>query len=654
VYHLNLPKYLETARRRSASLRGSYKEENKWNNEPKPFFDRLLWKLAKSDGDPEEDQLVFTSLNILRYSFLRNKKLCARIIFWSALTSLVGVLSYYFLKCGLEADSRESQIFFLVIAAFFYALTGPSFPFHLTFYDGAILKAVIRKDLAAKIAQKLIGVNRESLRKYLNKNGTPSTLAKSIPDSISSDLLVVVKDPLIWSFSVGALWILSWEYAVALVAGCALILRLAKPAIRKNQKISKDAEKISSKVQITLDSWAQLPRLHSDRGICQSTAQKLKKLTEEEETLYRGNSFHRAWLVAGPRSIGIFLLLASLLPYAVFVKHSETIDVILLASFFFNGFSAFISSIDFTIRVAEMRGELVKLGELRTLPDRPKGNVKMQGFEGFNLQDLQIHYENKTLFPDGLNLSIGTGIPPTNGQPGKSHKVAFVGPSGCGKTSLSRLLARDLEKTDEDNGIWTGECLVRTNGKEYSIDQIDLVSSSQSLISVPQETEVLSAESVERNIELAIEALPLVRRKEIVLRLMKRMQLSLKSLDELCQDQSGGQQKRIQIASALSILEKRIVSNPHPSVILLDEALSQLDQETAVFVLEAIEELADEYGDTIIMIAHSDYAIFDDSYVYVFGPDGQGIIEEGWKLELASNPSSSYNKVFKAKFNPQS
>jgi hypothetical protein len=109
-------------------------------------------------GDPEEDQLVFPLLNILRYSFLRNKKLFARIIFWSALTSLVGVLSYYFLKCGLEADNRESQIFFLVIAAFFYALTGPSFPFHLTFYDGAILKAVIRKDLAAKIAQKLIGV----------------------------------------------------------------------------------------------------------------------------------------------------------------------------------------------------------------------------------------------------------------------------------------------------------------------------------------------------------------------------------------------------------------------------------------------------------------------------------------------------------------
>ncbi|WP_217653580.1 hypothetical protein, partial [Seinonella peptonophila] len=85
----------------------------------------------------------------------------------------------------------------------------------------------------------------------------------------------------------------------------------------------------------------------------------------------------------------------------------------------------------------------------------------------------------------------------------------------------------------------------------------------------------------------------------------------------------------------------------HPVAIMLDEAMSQLDQETAVFVLKAIEECATPYGDTVISIAHSEYAIHKDSYVIVLGPNGMGIVEQGWKAELASNPNSAYNQHFK-------
>jgi hypothetical protein len=53
------------------------------------------------------------------------------------------------------------------------------------------------------------------------------------------------------------------------------------------------------------------------------------------------------------------------------------------------------------------------------------------------------------------------------------------------------------------------------------------------------------------------------------------------------------------------------------------------------------------------LIAHSEYAIYDDSYVYVFGPEGEGIIEEGWKRKLSSDPVSAYNKVFKGQLNSQ-
>jgi ABC-type multidrug transport system fused ATPase/permease subunit len=640
---------MEATRRQFATLRGkgSDTELAKPQSASKSFSDRLLWKLAKSDGNPEEDQLVFASLNLLKKSFQQNKKLCKKIFFWSALTSLFGVVSFYVLKIALEADSTKVGIPWLVAAAFLYAVSGRSFPFTQTFHDGDILLSKTREYLIEKIAGKLKIVHRESLRKYLNENGKTWSLANSIPKSIGSDLPVVVKDPLIWLFNVAALWFLAWEYAIALVAGCFLLLWLIKPAIRKNQEISKEAEKVASKLQTSLDTWSELPRLHSDRGISESTAQKLEDLSDQEVTIYQNNAYRRTWLVAGPRTLGVFLLLAFLFPYAVFVQHSKTIDVILLASFFSAGFLAFVSAIDFALQVADMRGELVKLGRLLGLPNRPEGHVQMQGFEGFDLQDIRIHYGDKTLFPNGLNLKIQSGTPAVEGKPGKAHKVAFVGPSGCGKSSLMDLLARNLENIAGNSTGWTGECLVHSDGKAHSIDQIDLGTYPRYIISVPQETEVLSADSVERNIGLAVEALPSEQREQIVHKLSEMMHLPLDSLDKLSQEQSGGQRKRTQIGSALAVPSERLLGASHSVALLLDEALSQLDQETAIFVLKAIEELAATCGDTIIMIAHSEYAIYDDSYVYVFGPDGEGIIEEGWKWELASDPASAYNKVFK-------
>ncbi|WP_083964143.1 ATP-binding cassette domain-containing protein [Shimazuella kribbensis] len=646
----SLRKCMEATRRRLSTLRG--KGTDKKTAEPlsasQSFSDQLLWKLAKSDGNSEEDQLVFTSLNLLKNTIQQNKKLCARIFVWSALVSLIGVLSFYVLKLALEVESMKVVLPLLIAAAFLNAADGRGFPFWQTFHDGDILQKKIRKNLIEEIARKLKIVHRESLRKYINKNGSLGSLAKSISKSIGNDLLVVVKDPLIWFLAVAALWIiLSWEFAIALVVGSFLLLFMVKPAINKKQEISKEEAKVESKSQTKLDTWSELPRLHSDRDIIEATAQELEDLLDQDVAINESNSFQLTWLVSGPRTIGTFLLLVILLPYAIFVKHM-TIDVILLAAFFKSGLAAFATSIEFTLRVAEMRGELVKLGRLLELPNRPKGSVKMRGFGGLDLRNISIQYGNKILFPDGLNLQI------PKGEPGKSYKVAFVGPSGCGKSSVMDLLARNLEKIEGSSTGWTGKCLViHPNGEEDSIDQIDLGSFPKYIISVPQETEVLSAESVARNIGLAVEKLPAEQKEQIVHKLSGLMQLPLDSLDKLAQEQSGGQRKRTQIASALALALAVSSESSHPVALLLDEALSQLDQETALFVLQAIEELADKRGDTIVMIAHSEYGISDDSYVYVFGPDGQGVIQEGWKRELASDPSSAYNKVFKGQLNSQ-
>jgi ABC-type multidrug transport system fused ATPase/permease subunit len=604
--------------------------------EERSFSDRVLWKLAKSDN-PEEDRLVFQSLKLLKETFLQNKLLCARIVTWSMMTAVISVLSTYVLKLALAADDPQVKFALFLVAASCYAIYQRSLPFFLVFHDGEVLRIVVQKELSAKISKKLGSAHRESLRKYINTNGSPWALNQSIPISIGNEICISVKDPILFLFYVFALWwILSWEYAVALAVVCCLISFMIKPAIRKKQEISGDALELESKKQTTLDTWAYRPRLHSDRGIVQSTERKLDTWSSRLVELYRGQTFRRAWLETGPSTVAIFLLLSSLLPYAVFVQHLSPIDAVLLATYCGAGSACFVSAFDYIMRVAEIRGELVKLGKLLHLPHRPQGNEKMRGFDGFSLRGVQIHYGDKTLFPEGLNLEIKQGT-----------KYAFVGPSGCGKSSLLDLLARNLENCEGSSSSWTGDCLAHSNDRSICIEQFDSASYAQNVISVSQETEVLSAEPVARNIGLALEETTSDElRMQIVRTLMEKLQLPLNSIDKLCEEQSGGQRKRTQIASALApLLKRQLINSTTPVVLLLDEALSQLDRGTAAIVQTVINELVSTSGDTIITVPHAEYAIDDDTYVIVFGADGEGIIEQGWKQELAKDTASAYNQV---------
>ncbi|SHF44440.1 hypothetical protein SAMN05444392_1342, partial [Seinonella peptonophila] len=377
--------------------------------EKQTLADRLLWRLAKSEGNPEDDTLVFQSLQLLGKTIKRCQRLCAKMVGWSLMTAMGTVLGFYLLKVALE--SKKYQLPLLVATASMFALGGGFF-YTRNIHVADELQRHIMKSLVERIAQKLKVVHRESLRHYINDNGTPWALVKSIRVSIGVDLMVVVKNPFIWLFNLSALWwVLSWEYAAALLVACVLELWMMKPGFQNDQEISKEGEKLSSYLQTTMDPWSQIPRLISDRGINESMERKLGELSEERTEFYRKNSHHRAWLVSGPRLLWSFVLQTALTFYAVYVQNRTAVDVILLVSYISMGLLSFEALIEFALRLANMRGELLKLGKLLTLPDRPNGQVALRGFEGFVLRDLRIHYGDKTLFPEGLDLEIGSGQP---------------------------------------------------------------------------------------------------------------------------------------------------------------------------------------------------------------------------------------------------
>jgi energy-coupling factor transporter ATP-binding protein EcfA2 len=91
---------------------------------------------------------------------------------------------------------------------------------------------------------------------------------------------------------------------------------------------------------------------------------------------------------------------------------------------------------------------------------------------------------------------------------------------------------------------------------------------------------------------------------------------------------SGGQQQRVAIACVLAM---------KPEIIVLDEPTSFLDPLSSYQILEAIAELRDEVGITIILIEHrldlvSKYAdrimIMDDGQIVLEGPPSNVYSEE--------------------------
>jgi len=76
---------------------------------------------------------------------------------------------------------------------------------------------------------------------------------------------------------------------------------------------------------------------------------------------------------------------------------------------------------------------------------------------------------------------------------------------------------------------------------------------------------------------------------------------------------SGGQQQRVSIARAF--VEK-------PEIILADEPTGNLDSKTTIEIMDLIAEMAEKYGQTILLVSHDNEATaYADRIVHI--RDGQ-------------------------------
>jgi putative ABC transport system ATP-binding protein len=167
--------------------------------------------------------------------------------------------------------------------------------------------------------------------------------------------------------------------------------------------------------------------------------------------------------------------------------------------------------------------------------------------------------------------------------------LALMGPSGSGKTTLLNLIG-GLDRPDEGSISVGGE-------------RVDMMSSSQlakwrsrHIGFVFQFYNLMPMLSAERNVELPLllTNLSAAQRKANV-----RAALEIVGLADRAKHKpnelSGGQQQRVGIARALVA---------DPTLLVCDEPTGDLDRQTAIEILDLLQELNRQQGKTIVMVTH--------------------------------------------------
>jgi energy-coupling factor transporter ATP-binding protein EcfA2 len=196
------------------------------------------------------------------------------------------------------------------------------------------------------------------------------------------------------------------------------------------------------------------------------------------------------------------------------------------------------------------------------------------------IEDLWFSYPNNKPVLKGINLEIKKG-----------EFVLLTGPTGCGKSTLLKCLNGIIPH--ESNGEMRGR--VHINGIETGKSSMKELSQHAGMVFQSPDDQIFST-VVEDEVAFGPENLCLTREE-----IEKRIEHSLKMVGMLehrysaTSALSGGQKQRVCIASVLAM---------QPSLLLLDEPISQMDPKGACDVLRIIKQLNQEQKLTIVMVEH--------------------------------------------------
>ena len=225
---------------------------------------------------------------------------------------------------------------------------------------------------------------------------------------------------------------------------------------------------------------------------------------------------------------------------------------------------------------------------------------------------------------DGVDLDVASG-----------ETFAIVGESGCGKSTLARLLVGLIapsggEVQFEGREIGT---LDKTALRDLRRDMQFIFQDPFSSLN-PRMTVGALIEEPLRTHSIGTPA----ERRGTVARLLEKVGLRPEHADRYPHEFSGGQRQRVGIARALA---------SGPRVLIGDEPVSALDVSIQAQVVNILEDLKDELGLTLVIIAH-DLAVIrhmaDRVAVMYLGK----IVETGRADDVFARPAHPYTEALLA------
>ncbi len=170
--------------------------------------------------------------------------------------------------------------------------------------------------------------------------------------------------------------------------------------------------------------------------------------------------------------------------------------------------------------------------------------------------------------------------------------VALLGRSGCGKSTLARLLV-GLETPKEGSVSWRGEPLSRLNRAKQKAFRRDIQLVFQDSIGAvnPRKTVREILREPMRHLLSLKKSEQLSRASEM----LRAVDLDDSVLDKRPPQLSGGQLQRVCLARALAV---------EPKLLILDEAVSNLDLVIQAGIIRLLKKLQQQFGTACLFITH--------------------------------------------------
>jgi putative ABC transport system ATP-binding protein len=214
----------------------------------------------------------------------------------------------------------------------------------------------------------------------------------------------------------------------------------------------------------------------------------------------------------------------------------------------------------------------------RTQPETPSPSATDAIVEVVDVVKSYASGDTKVQALQGVSLTVTRG-----------EMVAVMGPSGCGKTTLLNCMS-GLDRVTEGVVRIDGEDLATMNDRQktsYRAHHMGFIFQTYNLLPV-----LSAVENVE--LPLVVSGVNTGKARERALAALERVGLSARP-EAYPAQLSGGQRQRVTIARSL-------VNDP--AIVWADEPTGALDSKTANDLLELMEGLNREQGQTFVIVTH--------------------------------------------------